>query len=132
MCQLVANLRSWCTSARRFGERNPARLVGLGLAALLGAMLLAQVALVVDRDGMFYSGTDRPVGADFLVFYAAGRILAAGAGAELYSPARQLEEQREILGRDRGVAIFPYPAFVALPYALLSGTSLPVAYLVAT
>jgi alpha-1,2-mannosyltransferase len=132
MCQLVANLRSWCTSARRFGERNPARLVGLGLAALLGAMLLAQVALVVDRDGMFYSGTDRPVGADFLVFYAAGRILAAGAGAELYSPARQLEEQRKILGRDRGVAIFPYPAFVALPYALLSGTSLPVAYLVAT
>jgi alpha-1,2-mannosyltransferase len=132
MCKLLRTGRKWCKSALRFGDRNPARLIRLGLAALLGAMLLAQVALVVNRDGMFYAGTDRPVGADFLVFYAAGRILAAGAGAELYSPARQLEAQREILGRDRGVAIFPYPAFVALPYALLSQTSLPVAYLVAT
>jgi alpha-1,2-mannosyltransferase len=102
------------------------------LAVVLAAMVVAQAELLVNRDGMFYAGTDRPVGGDFLVFYAAGRIVAAGAGSELYRPARQLQEQQHILGRDRGLAIFPYPAFVAAPYALLALTSMPVAYAIAT
>ncbi len=109
----------------------PHGFVALVLAALLASFLVAQVRLVVQRDGAFYSGTDVPVGADFLVFYTGGRIVAAGDGASLYDPARQIEEQRVVLGRERGLAIFPYPAFVAAPYALLSGLPLAVAYGVA-
>src|SRR5689334_20341742 len=88
--------------------RHPEQLLRCGLAILLAAMVMTQLALFLGRDGLFYAGTDRPVGGDFLVFYSAGRLLADGSGHELYSPARQLAEQRAILGRDRGLAIFPY------------------------
>jgi hypothetical protein len=67
-----------------------------------------------------------------MVFFAAGRIVADGDGDRLYDPARQLDEQVEVLGTDRGLAIFPYPAFVAVPYAALAGFSLPLAYVFAT
>lgn len=106
------------------------------LTVCLGAVLLisvvAQGRLVIDREGAFYPGGEVPVGADFLVFYAAGRIVADGDGDRLYDPARQSSEQVEVLGRDRGLAIFPYPAFVALPYAALAGLPLAWAYVVAT
>jgi alpha-1,2-mannosyltransferase len=102
------------------------------MAALLAVIAAAQIELVAHRDGMFYADRDVPVGADFLAFYAAGRIVAAGDGHNLYQPERQAKEQREILGRDRGLAAFPYPAFVALPYAMLAKLSLPWAYALTT
>jgi hypothetical protein len=106
--------------------------LGIALAALLAATLALQVQLLATRDGMFYAGGDVAVGGDFIVFYAAGRIADAGNGPALYDPARQMAEQRAILGRERGLAIFPYPAFVAAPYALLSRLTLPFAFVVAT
>ncbi len=127
--------RASTASAWRVGTvriLTPCSLLAIALTAMLALTLAVQVHLVANRDGMFYAGGDVVVGGDFIVFYAAGRIAAAGEGAKLYDPARQAAEQREILGRDRGLAIFPYPAFVATPYALLSRLPLPQAFIVAT
>lgn len=107
-------------------------LLTLGLAIVLAATVALQARLLIHRDGAFYADASTPVGSDLLVFYSAGRIVADGDGAHLYDPARQLAEQVEVLGRDRGVAIFPYPAFVALPYALLAEMPLHWAYIIAT
>lgn len=113
-------------------QRSPLALIAICLGLALAALLLAQARLVINHDGNFYPNSTTPVGADLLVFYGAGRIVADGDGAQLYDPARQSSEQIEILGIDRGLAIFPYPAFVAAPYAALAKLSLPRAYLVTT
>jgi hypothetical protein len=110
----------------------PLGFLTLCLGVVLIAVVAAQARLVIDHEGAFYPGGQVPVGADFLVFYGAGRIVADGDGNRLYDPARQLSEQVEVVGRDRGLAIFPYPAFVAVPYAGLAKLSLPWAYVVAT
>jgi alpha-1,2-mannosyltransferase len=107
-------------------------LLTLALAVVLATTVALQASLLIRHQGAFYPSGDVPVGADLLVFYSAGRIVADGDGARLYEPARQLAEQVEVLGRDRGVAIFPYPAFVAVPYAALAGLPLPWACIVAT
>jgi alpha-1,2-mannosyltransferase len=107
-------------------------LLTLALAIVFAGTLALQASLLIRQEGAFYPGGEVPVGSDLLVFYSAGRIVADGDGARLYEPARQLAEQVEVLGRDRGVAIFPYPAFVALPYAALARLSLPWAYVIAT
>jgi hypothetical protein len=117
--------------SRRTGSLTPVRLITAGLALLFVVYVAAQVKLVASRDGMFYPGTQIVVGGDFLVFYTAGRIVAAGDSRDLYDPARQLREQHEILGRDRGLAIFPYPAFVAAPYALIARLPFASAYAIA-
>jgi hypothetical protein len=124
---------SWRLLAASIASALPlGRFVALAMAALLAIISVVQIGLVAQRDGMFYADRDVAVGADFLAFYAAGRIVAAGDGRHLYEPERQAKEQREILGRDRGLAVFPYPAFVALPYAVLAKLSLPWAYAIAT
>ncbi len=112
-------------------------LLTLGLGVVLFAVLVKQAQLVITNENGFYPGAEIPgeevpVGADFMVFYGAGRIVADGDGDQLYESPRQLEEQVDVLGRDRGLAVFPYPAFVAVPYALLAGLSLPWAYVLAT
>lgn len=111
---------------------SPLALLTLGLGVVLFANLIAQARIVIGNEDGFYPGGDTPVGADFMVFYSAGRIVANGDGDQLYEPARQIAEQVEILGIDRGLAVFPYPAFVAVPYAALGGLSLPWAYTVTT
>jgi alpha-1,2-mannosyltransferase len=111
---------------------SPQIVLTLGLGVVLLTAILAQARLLIHHEGAFYPGGRVPVGADFLVFYGAGRIVADGDGSHLYDPSRQLAEQVEVLDRDRGLAIFPYPAFVALPYAALAGLSLPWAYVVTT
>ena len=107
-------------------------LLTVALAIVLAATVAVQAGLLIRHQGAFYPDGDTPVGSDLLVFYSAGRIVADGDGARLYDPKRQLAEQIEVLGRDRGVAIFPYPAFVAAAYAALAGLSLAWAYVVAT
>jgi hypothetical protein len=119
-------------SGMPFRRLSPISFLTVCLGVVLIGVLVAQARLVVDREGAFYPGGEVPVGADFLVFYGAGRIVADGDGSHLYDPARQLSEQVEVLGRDRGLAIFPYPAFVAVPYAGLAKLPLAWAYFVAT
>lgn len=113
-------------------RHSPLTLITIGVGVILLAFLVAQARLVANHEGTFYPGGETPVGADLLVFYGAGRIVADGDGADLYEPSRQLAEQVEVLGVDRGLAIFPYPAFVAVPYAALAQLSLPAAYGVTT
>ena len=120
---------SWRNHLGRVGTRTP--VIALALAVLLGVFIVTRLRLVASRNGMFYAGSDFVVGADFIVFYSAGSIVAAGDGHELYDPARRLREQRAILGRDRGLSIFPYPAFVAVPYALVSRLPFATACMVA-
>ena len=105
------------------------RIATLVLFALLLMTVVAQAKLVLAHEGSFYKDSNVPVGADFLVFYTAGRIVSDGDGARLYDAERQSAEQFEILNRGRGLAIYPYPAFVAVPYSALAGIPLHHAFL---
>jgi len=62
------------------------------------------------------------LGGDYPAFDGAGRIVAAGDGADLYDPVVQAESQRGLYGgeTDGGYLPFAYPPHVALPYSVLS------------
>lgn len=72
------------------------------------------------------------LGGDFVTFYSAGRMIADGEAAQLYSGRRQLEYQEELIG-ERGVLIpFLYPPHFALLYTPLAKLPFRAAYAVQT
>ncbi len=102
------------------------RIAALGLAAgqIGGALLLL-------RDGAWlHDGDGRPVAADFLSFYAAGRETLAGRAASLYDPAVAKAAQAAALGRDfAGSYGWHYPPSYLILTAPLSPFGLPAAQL---
>ena len=112
------------------GERGIApafRIAALGLASgqIGGASLLL-------RDGAWLiDGEGRPVAADFLAFYTAGRESLAGQAAALYEPAFAKAAQVAALGRDfAGTYGWHYPPTYLLVTAPLSSLCLLVAQIV--
>ncbi|MEA2597812.1 MAG: hypothetical protein QOF01_4281, partial [Thermomicrobiales bacterium] len=96
------------------------RFLAYLLALLVALNLSVEFANLNGRRGLFLADGNLPVGRDFAVFFAAGDIVAEGDGAALYSLDRQQQELSRLLERDEFFLPFAYPAFVALPYALLS------------
>jgi hypothetical protein len=101
------------------------RGAGFGYRVILLVLLTAYVALfatvLLDRDGNFFPDSQRPIAPDFSAFYTAGRIVADGDGASLYDHHRQEIEQTRALGGVPELFIpFPYPAWMAAPYAALA------------
>jgi hypothetical protein len=73
------------------------------------------------------------VGGDFPAFYAAGRLLAAGRGRDLYDWQIQSEFQADLHPETEGRFLaFSYPPFVALLYWPLAFLPYRAAYLVHT
>ncbi len=98
----------------------PAVLQLVALALLIGWSVAtvahyAQLRLGVDASG-------RAGGGDFLAFYAAGRMIAAGDGPQLYSLKSQQAAQKELFAPAAydGLATFLNPPSFALPFAVLS------------
>lgn len=99
----------------RLGPQRANRVAWAVLAALLAAFVIVLLA----GEG---SGTaSGRIGGDYPAFYSAGRIVADGDAADLYEPARQAAEQRDLFAGDRsGFLAFAYPPPVALAYVPLS------------
>lgn len=95
--------------------------------AVLAALLAAFVIVLLSGEG---SGTaSGRIGGDYPAFYSAGRIVASGDAADLYEPARQAAEQRDLFAGDRsGFLAFAYPPPVALAYVPLSALPYRLSY----
>ncbi|MBA2276243.1 MAG: DUF2029 domain-containing protein [Chloroflexia bacterium] len=89
---------------------------------------------IVRNEGATAAGSGSPLGGDFIAFFNAGRIVADGDGSDLYDWERQVAGQARALGVATvdTVMPFPYPAFVAAPYALLARMPYVWAYVLAT
>jgi hypothetical protein len=101
---------------------------------LLGAAALAGFLIVVSRGSGASDGRGGVIGGDYLAFYTAGRILAAGPVDDLYSYRRQGREQAPMLGEKgkTGFLPFVYPPFVALPFVPLGVLPYRASYIVYT
>ncbi len=82
---------------------------------------------------LFWSAKDKALtgSADFSAFYAAGRLVRAGLGSELYNPRIQARIQADLFPRveTRSDALLYYhPPFEALLFLPLSYMSYPSAY----
>lgn len=99
--------------------------------ALAAAVLMAVTVSVLAADGA--STPAGRLGGDFPAFYGAGRIVAAGDGADLYSAERQHLAQAELLpGEGGGFLYFAYPPVVAAAYRPLAALEYRWAYAVHT
>ena len=116
---------SWLTRER-------ARAYCLILALLSVGLLMAGVAL--SRGGLDLTG--KPLGPDFLSFWAASRLALAGAPEQVYSMAAHAAAERAIFGGGPvDYAAFFYPPIfllVCLPLALLPYLASLCAWLLAT
>ncbi len=83
--------------------------------AVLGALGCTLVVLLA-------GGGSGRLGGDLPAFYGAGRIVLDGDVAQLYSHPRQHAAQQDLFpaAEPHSYLYFPYPPFVALPYALLA------------
>ena len=103
-----------------------ARSARLGRALLLAftaAFLVLLISSVItpylSREG-FVLPNGRIIGADFITFYTAGKMLREQPG-ELYNFPRQRQEQLEVTeGRDAGTYPFVYPPLAALFFSFFS------------
>lgn len=128
--------RSWrSVSGSLAGALRDARWLnadrGVGYTRLLGAVtLIGAVAWVaLARGGLDRLG--KPLGTDFLSFWAASRLALEGHAAAVYNPAIHAAAERAAFGgADVGYAAFFYPPvylLICLPLALLPYmASLPV------
>lgn len=99
--------------------------------AILAALLVAFTITVSTGSGS--STASGRLGGDFPAFYSAGRIVAEGDAHDLYSPARQSAEQRDLFaGDDSGFLAFAYPPPVALAYLPVSLLPYRLAYFLTT
>jgi alpha-1,2-mannosyltransferase len=87
------------------------------LAIFSGLGLLAWIAM--SSGGVDING--KPLGTDFVSFYAASRLALDGHAAQVYDTAAHVAAQAHIFGRDIGDAAFFYPPLyllLCLPLAL--------------
>jgi hypothetical protein len=95
--------------------------------AILGASVCALAVVLA-------GGAPGRLGGDLPAFYGAGRIVLQGDAEQLYSHQRQHVAQRDLFpgNEPHSYLYFPYPPFVALPYALLALLPFMLAYAVHT
>lgn len=87
-------------------------LLGVSAAGFLGWIALSHG--LIDRAG-------KPLGTDFMSFYAAGKLALSGRAAEAWSPAAHHAAENAIFSRDLGYWAFFYPPaylLVCAPLAL--------------
>jgi alpha-1,2-mannosyltransferase len=99
----------WLDAARAQAWRNI-------LLALSGLAVLAWCAL--SRNGLDLLG--KPLGTDFLSFYAASRLVLTGHAAEAYSLPLHHAAETAVFGRDVGLTPFFYPPLFLLICAPLA------------
>ena len=102
----------------RFFDAGRARIYAGLMAGLTAAIAIGWIAL--SRHGI--DPTGKPLGTDFVSFYAASKIALDGAAADAWSIARHgLEEERLFPGERDYTAFFYPPVFllVCLPLALM-------------
>lgn len=101
---------------------------------VLAALLLAVVGWVfASRGGLDREG--RPLGTDFLSFWAAARLAVGDAPAAAWDVTRHWTVQRAAFGPDTAYAAFFYPPpflLACLPFGLLSYFPALIVWLVAT
>lgn len=101
---------------------------------LLAASVLAALAWI----GLAHGGLDlagKPLGTDFLSFYAASRLALAGDPAGVYRVAGHRAAEISVFGRDTGYSAFFYPPLFLLicaPLAALPYLASLAAWLAAT
>lgn len=104
---------------------------GLVLLTVQGALAVALLAAA--RGGLDPAG--RPLGTDFLSFYAASALALAGHAADAYRPTLHHAAEQAGFGRDTGYAAFFYPPtflLACLPLATLPYLAALAAWLGAT
>ena len=75
------------------------------------------------------------IGGDFLVFWAAAKMIAVAPAADLYELAKFRDFVSQLLGRDWGFHPWPYPpgfVFIVAPFALMPYAWSYLAWLAAT
>lgn len=112
---------------------SPARMTAYRRIFLGAALLLAAIWIVLSRHGVDPGG--KPLGTDFLSFYAASKLALDGAAADAWRPAVHAAAEIAVFGRDLGYAAFFYPPpflLVCLPLALVPYLAALMAWLGAT
>jgi hypothetical protein len=124
-----AFLRAFCQAAWLDGRRARA-----WRDILLAMSWLAALAwIVLARDGLDLTG--KPLGTDFLSFYAASKLALGGDPAAAYQMATHRAAEISVFGRDVGYAAFFYPPLfllVCAPLAALPYLAALAAWLAAT
>ena len=91
------------------------------LRILAGVIVIGVVGLIVLSSGGL-DPTGKPLGTDFLSFWAASKLALAGHPAEVYQPAIHAQAERSVFpGAPLGYAAFFYPPvflLICLPLAL--------------
>lgn len=114
----------WLDAARARAWRNI-------LLVVSGLAVVAWCAL--SRDGLDLMG--KPLGADFLSFYAASKLALGGHAADAYSPPLHHAVEIAVFGRDTGYPAFFYPPLylvICAPLAALPYVPALIAWLGAT
>jgi hypothetical protein len=108
---------------------SPSRLRLIG--GLFGAAMLAAFLIRALPPAPLVQPNGVPLGRDFLVFYAAGRMVREGDGARLYDPRAQSAMQDSVLapGRREGMGYFTNPAPLAAAYTPLASLPYRTAFL---
>jgi len=116
--------------ARAFDKLVSAPILRLfALAGVVGWSVAFLAHAVTLRNPLQSDG--RPVGGDFVSFYAAGQLVMQGAGRQLYDARSQWRAQREALRAPEypNFCPFPYPPTLAVAEAPLSLLPFVPAYL---
>ena len=95
------------------------RRVGI-LAAILLALQVAGLLFVVAGTHGWIVRLSRPTTTDFVSFYAAGSLAAAGKPALAYNRAAHLAAEEKVAGDGIGYQFFNYPPVYLMPFALLA------------
>jgi hypothetical protein len=126
MASLLNALRQaeWLDAARAKAWRDILLVMSLAAAAIWVALA---------RGGLDLAG--KPLGTDFLSFYAASKLALAGDPAGVYEVARHRAAETSVFGRDLGYAAFFYPPLfllVCAPLAVAPYLAALAAWLAAT
>jgi hypothetical protein len=113
MAHIWQGLRTgeWLTAARMRAYS----LILLGLSVLIFAYWIAVSDGPIDRNG-------RPIGTDFLSFYAAGSLVLDGRSGDVYNMAAHYAREQQIVGAALPHYVWLYPPIfllVATPLALM-------------
>jgi hypothetical protein len=100
---------------------------------LAASLALALIWIVAARGGVDLAG--KPLGTDYLSFFAASQLTLQGRAAEVYDVAAHWAAQKALFGPEVGYAAFFYPPpylFVCLPLALVPYFASLIVWLAAT
>ena len=94
----------WITAARVVAYPRLALLLYVAIAALW----IGTSRDLIDREG-------KPIGADFITFYAAARLALTGEAAAAYDPEREFAAEQQAVPANQGHFPWQYPPTFLLP-----------------